>query len=370
MTERLDITQPIPVAPPRPAPPVLARRAQVLPAEWARHEATWLAWPHAVRDWPGRFGPIPWVFTELVRNVARGETVRLLVRDADAERKVSRLLRRAAVPLARVELRRARTDRAWLRDSGPIFVLRDGRKAVLDLRFTAWAKYPDHRNDARNAARGAKALGVPLVPVVHRERPVVLEGGAIDVNGQGTVLATEECLLDPAVQVRNPGFGRADYEQVFAAALGAPNAIWLGKGIAGDDTHGHVDDVARFVSPRTVVLCRETNPDDENFRPLEENRERLEGARLQDGSRPEVVFLPMPAPIVFDGQRLPASYANFYLCNAAVLVPTFDDPADRIALGILAELFRDRPVVGIHALDLVWGLGTLHCLSQQEPAGT
>ena len=194
----------------------------------------------------------------------------------------------------------------------------------------------------KNPARAARALGVPLLPAVHRDRPVVLEGGAIDVNGQGTILTTEECLLDPAVQVRNPGFGREDYEAVFRDVLGAPSTIWLGKGIAGDDTHGHVDDLARFVSPRIIALCRETNPNDANHRPLEENRERLEGARLQDGSRPEVVYLPMPAPVVFDGQRLPASYANFYVCNAAVLVPTFDDPNDRIALGILAELFRDR----------------------------
>ncbi|HEX9242291.1 MAG TPA: agmatine deiminase family protein [Anaeromyxobacter sp.] len=359
MSPRLDVTQPI---------PILARRPRVMPAEWARHDATWLAWPHAVRDWPGRFGPIPWVYAEIVRNVARGETVRLLVQDAEAEKKVRRLLGRAAVPLERVELHRARTDRVWTRDSGPVFVLEHGRKAIAGFRFDGWAKYPNFRNDAKNPARAAKALGVPLLPVVHRDRPVVLEGGAIDVNGQGTVLVTEECLLDPAVQVRNPGFGREDYEQVLAEVLGATRAIWLGKGIAGDDTHGHVDDLARFVSPRTIVLCRETNPKDENHRSLEENRERLEGAKLQDGSRPDLVFLPMPGPVVFDGQRLPASYANFYVCNAAVLVPTFDDPSDRIALGILAELFRDRPVVGIHALDLVWGRGTLHCLSQQEPA--
>jgi agmatine deiminase len=370
MTERLDITQPLPIVtvPGRPPPPVLARHPRVMPAEWARHDATWLAWPHARGDWPGRFGPIPWVYAEIVRNVTRGETVRLLVQDAEAERKVRTLLGRAAVPLERVELRRARTDRVWMRDSGPVFVLEHGKKAVAGFRFNAWARYPNWRNDAKNPARAARALGVPLLPVVHRDRPVVLEGGAFDVNGQGSVLVTEECLLDPAVQVRNPGFGREDYQQVLGEVLGAGNVIWLGKGIAGDDTHGHVDDVARFVTPRLVVLCRETRATDENHRPLEENRERLEGARLQDGSRPAVVFLPMPAPVVFDGQRLPASYANFYVCNAAVLVPTFDDPQDRIALGILAELFRDRPVVGVHALDLVWGLGTLHCLSQQEPA--
>jgi len=355
-----------------------------MPAEWSPHGATWLAWPHRVRDWPGKFGPIPWVFAEIVRRVSAGETVRLLVRGEAHGEKVRRLLRRAGVHLAPVELYRVPTDRAWVRDSGPVFVVpgapsappdpsadpgeaHPSGKAIAGFRFNAWAKYPEWRRDAEVPERAAKALAVPLHPVVHRGREVVLEGGAIDVNGRGTILATEECLLDPEVQVRNPGFGRADYEAVFAGVLGAPNAIWLGKGIAGDDTHGHVDDLARFVGPRTVALCREPDGSDENHRPLEENRERLESARLEDGSRPEVVPLPMPGPVAFDGRRLPASYANFYVCNAAVLVPTFDDPADRVALGTLAELFRDRPVIGIHALDLVWGMGTLHCLSQQEP---
>jgi agmatine deiminase len=359
------------VSTPRPSAPTpiprLERRPQLMPAEWVAHDATWLAWPHNVQDWPGRFAPIPWVYAEIVRQISRGETVRLLVNDAAHEAKVKKVLRRAHVDLANVELHRFRTDRVWTRDTGPIFVSKDGEKAITRFRFNAWAKYPNWKNDVKTPERAAKALRVPLLPVVRDGRPVVLEGGAIDVNGQGTILTTEECLLDPEVQVRNPGFGREDYEAVFAEALGATNTIWLGKGIAGDDTHGHVDDLARFVSPRRIVLCRETNPNDANHRPLEENRERLESARLQDGSRPEVICLPMPAPVVFDGQRLPASYANFYVANAAVLVPTFNDPNDRIALGILAELFRDRPVVGIHALDLVWGLGTLHCLSQQEP---
>ena len=358
MTFHPEITQPIPIVRPYP---------QLMPAEWGPHDATWLAWPHNVRDWPGKFAPIPWVYAEIVRNVARGETVRLLVQDQAHEAKARKTLGRAGIDLQNVELRRVRTDRGWTRDTGPIFVRKDGKKAIARFRFNAWAKYPDWKNDVKVPERAAKALGVPLLPVERGGRPVVLEGGAIDVNGQGTVLTTEECLLDPEVQVRNPGFSREDYQAVFAEALGATNVIWLGKGIAGDDTHGHVDDLARFVSPRQIVLCRERNADDPNYRVLEENRERLESAKLQDGSRPEVAHLPMPAPVVFDGQRLPASYANFYVSNAMVLVPTFDDPNDRIALGILAELFRDRPVVGIHALDLVWRLGTLHCLSQQEP---
>jgi agmatine deiminase len=197
---------------------------------------------------------------------------------------------------------------------------------------------------------------------------IVLEGGSIDVNGRGTLLTTEECLLDQKVQTRNPGMSRGELERVFRATLGITNTLWLGHGIAGDDTHGHVDDLCRFVNAKTVVLCREKNPNDVNYKALAENRERLQGMRLENGTAVEVIDLPMPAPLSFEGVRLPASYANFYISNAAVLVPTFNDPHDRIALGILAECFPDRAVVGIHAVDLVWGLGTLHCLTQQEPA--
>jgi agmatine deiminase len=354
------------------APATPAAQGFAMPAEWSRHQATWLAWPHNVHDWPGKFAPIPWVFAEIVRLVAGGETVRLLVEDAAHERKVRVLLGRADAPLAAVEFHRFPTDRIWCRDAGPIWLTRGGAapaRAIAGFKFNAWAKYPDWRKDARTPARAARALSVPLLPIRRAGREVVLEGGAIDVNGRGTILTTEECLLDPTVQVRNPGFTREDYQRVFADALGATRTIWLGRGIAGDDTHGHVDDLCRFVDERTIVLCREPDGADPNHAPLEENRERLEGARLQDGSRPEVVDLPMPAPLRFDGRRLPASYANFYVANAAVLVPTFNDRNDRVALGILAELFRDRPVIGIHAVDLVWGLGTLHCLSQQEPAG-
>jgi agmatine deiminase len=335
-----------------------------MPAEWEPHSATWLSWPHNVRDWPGKFAPIPWVYAEIVRRVSAGEMVRLLVGDARLESSARRVLTRAAVPLERVEFHRVPTDRVWNRDSGPIFVKYGNGKSIVSFRFNAWAKYSDWKKDVRIPARAAKILRVPLVET----NGVVLEGGAIDVNGAGSILTTEECLLDDKVQVRNPGYSRTDYEKLFAARLGASNTIWLGRGIAGDDTHGHVDDLARFVSPRAIVLCSERNPADANYALLNENRERLESARLEDGSRPEVILLPMPQPVVLDGQRLPASYANFYLCNAAVLVPVFDDPNDRIALGTLAELIRDRPVIGIGARDLVWGLGTLHCLSQQEPA--
>jgi agmatine deiminase len=339
-----------------------------MPAEWERHSATWLCWPHKLSDWPGRFAPIPWVYGEIVRKLADGERVRTLVQSARHEAGARRVLKDVGARLANVEFLRWPTDRGWSRDMGPIFVKRGARRAVADFRFNAWAKYRDWRKDAKIAARGARRLRLPLLPARHGGRDVVLEGGAIDVNGRGTLLTSEECLLHPKQQVRNPGFGRADYESLFRTLLGAPNTIWLGKGIVGDDTHGHVDDLARFVSPRTIVACREPRSKDANHRLLEDNWERLQGARLEDGGKPEVAALPMPAPLVFQGRRLPASYANFYVANAAVIVPTFNDAADRRALGLLGELFRDRPVIGINAVELVWGLGTLHCLTQQEPA--
>ncbi len=338
-----------------------------MPAEWEAHRATWLTWPHNRSDWPGKFAPIPWVYAEIVRRLADVELVRLIVppgREASARR----CLARSGADLSRVDFLPWEVDRGWNRDCGPIIAHRGADRVVLRFGFNAWAKYPDFARDALIASRAARHLGLEPVEALHHGKTVVMEGGAIDVNGRGDLLATEECLLDPGVQVRNPGFTRGDYEEVFRSTLGAANVIWLGKGIAGDDTHGHVDDLCRFVSPGTVVLCREDDPADANHRPLAENRERLQGARLSDGSRPEVVELPMPAPLRFDGARLPASYANFYIANGLVLVPTFNDPADRIALGILADLFPGRRVVGIHAVDLVWGLGTLHCLTQQEPA--
>ncbi len=335
----------------------------MFPAEWEPHEATWLAWPHNVSDWPGRFGPIPWIYGEIVRKVAAGETVNLLVNDAGAESRARRVLEKVGADLQKVRFHRFPTNRIWTRDYGPVFVRANKGLSIARFRFNAWAKYPDWKRDDKIPERAATALKVPLASTGN----VVLEGGSIDVNGAGTILTTEECLLDPKIQVRNPGFARADYERVFGETLGIRNTLWLGKGIAGDDTHGHVDDLARFVNRTTIVLCHEKNGADANHRLLAENHERLQAARLEDGARPEVVPLPMPAPVVFHGQRLPASYANFYICNAAVLVPTFNDPNDRLALGLLGELFRDRPVVGIHAVDLVWGLGTLHCLSQQQP---
>ncbi len=334
-----------------------------MPAEWEPHAATWIGWPHNVSDWPGKFPPIPWVYGEIVRKLAPGEVVRILVNSGLQQTQVGRTLKQVGVDLGRVDFLRFPTNRGWTRDFGPIFVRSSaGDLAIARFHFNAWAKYKDWKKDDKIPERAAKRFKLPLV-----DAKIVLEGGSIDVNGRGTLLTTEECLLDPKVQTRNPGLSRLELETVFRDTLGITNTLWLGKGIAGDDTHGHVDDLCRFVKPGTVVLCREENPKDVNYRPLAENRERLQGMHLERGASIEVIDLPMPAPLFFDGVRLPASYANFYIANAAVLVPTFSDPKDRIALGILAELFPDRPVVGIHAVDLVWGLGTIHCLTQQEP---
>jgi agmatine deiminase len=321
-----------------------------------------MAWPHQIADWPGRFAPIPWVTGEIVRVLSRNERVALLVQNAAGEKKARALLSRVGVDLGQVDFHRIPTDRAWTRDSGAIFARNGaGKKIATHWKFNGWAKYPNHKRDDAVAGRIAQALRLEERRVVADGREVVLEGGAIDVDGQGTLLATEECLLSD-VQARNPGLGRAGIEKVLGDVLGVRRVVWLGRSIAGDDTHGHVDDVARFVAPGRVLLCQEENVKDENYAPLRENRERLQTAGI------EILPLPMPAPIVFDGVRLPASYANFYIANGVVIVPTFNDPQDRVALGIVAECFPDREVVGIHCVDFVWGLGTLHCATQQEPA--
>ncbi len=341
-----------------------------MPAEWELHEATWIGWPHNVTDWPGKMSAIQWVYGEMVRKLTDGEIVRILVNDKAHEEKAKRVLDRVGINLSCIEFFRIPTNRGWTRDFGPIFV-RDSKSQpelrIARFQFNAWARYPDWQKDNRVPERLARKLNIPLSIVEYSGWRVVLEGGSIDVNGAGTLLTTEECLLDEHVQARNPGLSRHDYEQVFRNELGISNLLWLEKGIAGDDTHGHVDDLCRFVNRNTVVLCQETNVDDENYPVLSENRERLEEMKLEDGSAIQIIHLPMPAPLFFEGRRLPASYANFYISNASVLVPTFNDPNDRIALGILGELFPDRSVVGIHAVDLVWGFGTIHCLTQQQP---
>lgn len=330
-----------------------------MPAEWEPHEATWLAWPHEKSDWPGKFAPIPWLYGEIVRHIARVERVRILVEDADAEEAAKRILKKCHADLSAVEFFHFRTDRSWTRDYCPIFVKNAGGDvAIAHWRFNGWAKYENYRNDCRAPEFIARRLGLRLL-----ETGFVLEGGSIDVNGTGKLLTTEECLLSD-VQARNPGVSRCDLERAFAAHLGIRETVWLGRGIVGDDTHGHIDDLARFTSVDTIAVAFESDKSDANHEPLKENV-----ARLRARGDFKIVTLPMPEPVYFSGQRLPASYANFYIANRTVLAPVFGDKNDLPALRTLSRLFPDREVIGIPCRDLVLGLGTLHCMTQQQPRG-
>ncbi len=340
-----------------------------MPAEWEKHEATWLAWPHNPADWPDKVDTIRWVYGEIVRKLTPGERICLLVNGQTDEQLARTVLSRAGADLRRVQFIRHATERGWTRDTGPIFVRRGarGETAIVHFHFNAWAKHADWQKDRRVPETAARLLRKRLFHARCNGKDFVLEGGGIEVNGRGTLLTTEQCYLDPKVQVRNPGLEQREIEETLRQYLGVTNIFWLMAGPAGDDTHGHIDDICRFVNQKTLVLIKETNRRDINYRPLAANWERIGDLRLEDGSRPDIVPLPMPAPLYFDGCRLPASYANFYIANAAVLVPTFNDPNDRVALGTLAELFRDRLVIGVHAVDLVLGRGTVHCLTQQQP---
>ena len=347
-----------------------------MPAEWEPHAATWLAWPHNPEDWPGKFQTIPWVYAEIVGHLALVEDVHILVDDVAAEKRARGVLKRAGANLRRVHFHLWPTDRVWTRDSGPIFVRNSGGSeekatvAVTNWRFNAWAKYPDWHLDDQIPGKVANLLQLPqwepVVETASGPHRLVLEGGSIDVNGAGSLITTEECLLSE-IQQRNPGVSREQLEQAFSDYLGIDQVLWMNRGIAGDDTHGHVDDITRFVAPNTIVTVIEPNTGDENHFPLEENLDRLRSARNLQGQPFEIITLPMPPPIVFQGQRLPASYANFYIANDLVLVPTFNRAIDRQALNILAGAFPSREVVGIYSGDLIWGLGTLHCMTQQQP---
>ncbi len=347
-----------------------------MPAEWETHAATWLAWPHNKSDWPGKFEPIPYVYAEIVRNLARGERVEIIVKDEAHEaraREVLTLTNVVAESERNLRFHCWATNRGWLRDSGPIFVKRkskDASTALNNWRFNAWAKYPNWKLDNELPSQVQKLLGIPAFqptfPVGGHERWVVLEGGSIDVNGRGTLLTTEECLLSN-VQQRNPGMTRENIELTLSRFLGLKKILWLERGIVGDDTHGHIDDLARFVSPNTIVTAYENDRSDANYEILNDNYKRLLRMKDQDGKPLRIVKLPMPGPMHYRGQRLPASYANFYIANGRVLLPVFNDANDRVALNTLAELMPKHKIVPIYCGDLVWGLGTIHCMTQQQP---
>ncbi len=346
----------------------------LLPAEWEEQAGVWIAWPHEREDWPGKYTPIPWVYVEIVRLLSEVEKVHILVNHRESAAQALRKLLAGGARMDQVSFHRIPTDRVWTRDSGPMFVA-DRSEAhpsvrALSWRFNGWAKYQNHLCDERVGGRIARRAGLdvlrPKTELKGRKRRIVLEGGAIDVNGKGALLTTEECLLSQ-VQQRNSGFQKDDYERMFARWLGATKVVWLNRGIEGDDTHGHVDDIARFVAPSVVVAAVERDASLPNHEPLAENLERLKSSVDQDGNPLQVVEMPMPRPVVFEGQVLPASYANFFIANKRVLVPVFNDIADSEAIQTLSRLFPEREVLGVYARDLVLGLGTLHCLTRDQP---
>jgi agmatine deiminase len=341
-----------------------------MPAEWERHRATWIGWPHHEPDWPGKLASIPWVYAEIARVLASHEHVEILCHSEDVLSSARAALESHSVTLANVSLHVVPSDRVWLRDSAPTGVIDDsGHLVLVNWAFSGWAKYDNWTQDARIGEAIAALRHLRRLEPVRADTGarIVLEGGGIEVNGAGLMLVTEEWLLSD-VQVRNRGLTRHDYESIFRDWLGVRKTIWLGEGCVGDDTHGHIDDVARFVDATTVVLAVEEDRTDDNHERSIDNLQRLEHASSDPAIGPlRIVTLPFPRPVIMNGERLPASYANFYIANDVVIVPTFNDPNDRIALNTLAELMPSREVVGIHAVDLVWGLGTLHCLTQQEP---
>jgi agmatine deiminase len=341
-----------------------------MPGEWEKHDATWIAWPHHEPDWPGKLAPIPWVYAEIVRALADFDRVEILCHDGTVADSARTMLAAHGVKENRYRLHTVENDRVWLRDSAPTGVLRaDGRAELVNWGFNGWAKYDNYKRDSEIGAEIERITGLPRIEPIRPDNGerLFLEGGGIEVNGAGRMLVTEEWLLTP-VQVRNPGMLAADYEKAFDEYLGVTDTIWLGEGAVGDDTHGHVDDIARFSSRDSVILAYEQDAADENHARSADNLRRLQIAAKKSPLR--ITTIPFPRPVTMNGERLPASYANFYIANGAVLVPTFNDPADRVALNGIAEAFPRYTVIGIHAVDLVWGLGTLHCLTQQQPSGT
>ncbi len=338
-----------------------------LPAEFETHEAILLCFPHNVDDWPGKYQAIKWAFIDFIKKVSEYEPIILIIQNESEKKKVSQLLSRSHVDIQNVDFLIAETNRNWMRDSGPIIIEQDQKSLALDFDFNAWAKYDNYQLDNKIPQIVSHHLNIPFEVPQFKNISITLEGGAIDCNGENVLITTEECLLDPSIQVRNEGFTKNDYELLFMEVMGIQQTIWLEKGIVGDDTHGHVDDICRFISTDTVVTVDEKNSSDENYEILAKNLEILEGQRLFNGGKLNVIKLPMPHPIKYQGIRLPASYANFLILNDAILVPTFNDPNDRKALGILSEVMPKHNIIGIHALDLVWGFGTLHCLSHEIP---
>jgi agmatine deiminase len=338
------------------------------PAEWEKQEGILLCFPHNGNDWPGKYEAIQWAFVEFIKKISFYEKVFLIVSDEKLQEKVNKMLLLAHVNLDAISFIIHKTNRSWMRDSGPIIVKNGTKNEALDFNFNGWAKYKNFQLDKWVPGIVATFLNIPITQVTFNGKAVILEGGAIDVNGKGTLITSEECLMHPTIQVRNHNFSKTDYEAIFKEYLGITNVIWVKNGIEGDDTHGHIDDLCRFVNDNSIITVEETDKNDQNYHVLQENIKILRNSKLENGKSPNIFLLPMPKKLIFDGIRIPASYANFLILNKCVLVPTFNDINDRKALNIIAECFPEREIIGISAIDLIWGFGTLHCLSQQIPS--
>ena len=342
-----------------------------MPAEWERQESTLIAWPHNKNDWPGRFENIPDVFAQIISQISKVQKVKILIQHNLVKKNIYPLLRKYKAKLKNIFFITIKTDRVWTRDSGPIYVVNKNKKILLDWKFNAWAKYKNYKYDNAINKKLNKIKNLELIKpkfkIQKKFKDIVLEGGSIDVNGKGTIITTKECLLSK-VQQRNPGLKKKDIESIFNKYLGAKNTIWLNKGIAGDDTHGHIDDIARFVDTNKIFLAYEYNKKDKNFKPLDENYKILNISKDQNGKKITIIKLPMPKPIFIEKTRVPASYLNFYIANKIVLVPVFKDKNDKKVLKIFKRNFRNRKIIPIDCLDLIWGFGAIHCMTQQEPA--
>ena len=336
-----------------------------MPAEWEKQKSTWIAWPHNKKDWPNKFDSIPEIFAKIIFHISQDQRVNILIENVVLKKRAILILKKFKVKFSNIRFNLCKTNRVWLRDSFPIFVKSDKKKKVLiNWKFNSWAKYKDFKKDDNIINRVKKVLNLGTISPRFKKKRVVLEGGAIDVNGKGVLIATEECLLSKTQQ-RNPGLNKPDYEKIFLYYFGARKVIWLKRGIIGDDTHGHIDDIARFVSENKIFLAYENNKKDVNYKILNNNHKII---RKFDGLKNlKIVKIPMPTSKYIEGTRVPASYLNFYIANKLVLVPTFKDKKDNLVLKIFKKHFKNRTIVPIDCSVLIWGFGAVHCMTQQEP---
>ena len=343
-----------------------------MPAEWEPQKSVWLIWPYNQKDWPGLFNKIPEVYAKIIFELSKNQIVNLLINKNADKKKIKKYLLNYGCKILRIKFHIIKSDRVWIRDSGPIFLIRkkNKKKIILNFSFNGWSKYKNYKNDNKINNFISKKLNLKkIIPKIEKSgkfKNIVMEGGAFDVNGQGSVILTKECLLSK-VQERNFNFKKKDYEKIFSKYLNIKNFIWLNKGIIGDDTHGHVDDIARFVSKNTIMTAFEKNKNDKNFKSLKKNFEILKKSRNENGNKFNIIKIPMPPPIYINKIRTPASYLNFFITNRSVLLPVFKVKGERKVINLFKKNFKNKKIVPIDCKELIWGFGAIHCMTQQEP---